>query len=269
MRVAHHEVEGVRGLSGRVVLVTGATGLLGGAIARRFVAEDAYVAVAARDVSHAADCIANEFEAGDPRLMAVALDLAQSASIDRAVEMVSNRWGRVNVLVANASLRDGLEVPFEAVTAAGFTRLFEVDVAGHFLCARRLVESRDPGQPLTIVFMSSIYAAVGVDPMSYPPEMPPAPVQYASAKAGVLGLSRYLAARWGSQGVRVNAVIAGGVETAQGPPPEFVRRYAATTMLGRMAKADEIATVVAFLASDDASYVSGESLSVDGGLTAW
>jgi NAD(P)-dependent dehydrogenase (short-subunit alcohol dehydrogenase family) len=99
--------------------------------------------------------------------------------------------------------------------------------------------------------------------------MAPTPVTYAATKSAISGLVAYLAATWREQGVRVNAVVAGGVARPDRQPGDFARRYAAKTMLGRMARPDEIAAAVAFLASDDSSYVTATTLTVDGGFTRW
>ncbi len=108
-----------------------------------------------------------------------------------------------------------------------------------------------------------------MNPDIYPPGMASTPVQYAAVKGAALGLTRWLAAFWGARAVRVNAVVAGGIASGERQPEEFVRAYSRKTMLGRMASADEIASAVAFLASQEASYVTGECLVVDGGFSAW
>jgi NAD(P)-dependent dehydrogenase (short-subunit alcohol dehydrogenase family) len=99
--------------------------------------------------------------------------------------------------------------------------------------------------------------------------MTPTPVQYSAVKAAAEGATRWLAAAWGERGVRVNALVAGGVASKQRQSSEFVKRYSEKTMLCRMALADEVASAAAFLASDEASYITGHCLVVDGGLTAW
>jgi NAD(P)-dependent dehydrogenase (short-subunit alcohol dehydrogenase family) len=99
--------------------------------------------------------------------------------------------------------------------------------------------------------------------------MLPTPVQYAAVKAAAEGATRWLAAMWGERGVRVNALVPGGVASTQRQSEEFVKRYSEKTMLRRMATAEEVASAAAFLASDEASYITGQCLVVDGGLTAW
>lgn len=259
----------MNGLAGRIALVTGATGLLGGAIVHRLVVEGARVAIASRHIDKSKSWI--EANGGDNagQLIPVELDLADEASIRAAWEHLVREAALPTILIANASRREGLARPISELSHSDFSRLFEVDVAGHFLCARYLVEHTPPGVNASVVFLSSVYALLGVDHRIYPHGMAPTPPQYASAKSGMIGLTKYLAALWGDRQVRINAVLAGGVRAANRQPDEFVHNYASKTMLRRMAAPDEIASAVTFLASDESSYITGECLKVDGGLAAW
>jgi NAD(P)-dependent dehydrogenase (short-subunit alcohol dehydrogenase family) len=196
------------------------------------------------------------------------MDLANAQSISDAVGELAGRVGVPTILIANASLREGLNVPWAQLTHDSIGKLFNVDVAGHILLMRECVD-RLEGKPASMVFLSSIYAHAGVDTGIYPAGMAGAPVQYAAAKAATEGATRWLAATWGARGVRVNALVPGGVASPMRQSEEFVKRYSAKTMLGRMASAEEIASAAAFLASDESSYITGQCLVVDGGLTAW
>jgi NAD(P)-dependent dehydrogenase (short-subunit alcohol dehydrogenase family) len=124
----------------------------------------------------------------------------------------------------------------------------------------------------SIVQTSSIYGLVAADPRIYEgSEYLGRPINtpavYAASKAAVVGLTRHLAAHWGGRGIRVNAVAPGGV--ASGQNETFQRRYSALVPMGRMAEAEEVVGAVLFLASDASSYVTGQTLAVDGGWTAW
>lgn len=255
----------MRGLQGRVALVTGATGLLGSAIAMRLAAEGTTVAIGSRNLSKAKRWVE---EAGNTKYIPLQIDLADEHSIAAGIEELRKGVGVPTVLVANASLREGLNVPLAELDHESLTKLFNVDVAGHVLLMRECVE-RLEGKPASLVFLSSIYAHVGVDASIYPAGMAGAPVQYAAVKAAAEGATRWLAATWGARGVRVNALVPGGVISSARQSEEFVKRYSMKTMLGRMASADEIASAAAFLASDESSYITGQCLVVDGGLTAW
>jgi NAD(P)-dependent dehydrogenase (short-subunit alcohol dehydrogenase family) len=255
----------MKGLKGRVALVTGGTGLLGSAIATRLAAEQATVAITSRDLSKAR-AWAEERENAAANYIPLQLDLADEKSIRTCLDCLEQQASVPTIIVANASLRERLGLPFEKITHESFTNLFGADIAGHILLLRQGVE-RLAGRPASVVFLSSIYAQVGVDHRIYPDGMAPTPVQYAAVKAAAEAATRWLAAAWGERGVRVNALVAGGVSSAQ--PNEFVKRYSEKTMLRRMALADEVASAAVFLASDEASYITGHCLVVDGGLTAW
>lgn len=259
----------MKGLSGCIALVTGATGLLGKAITLRLAASDVRVIVASRRIEKAKEWISEQASDCATKLFPVELDLTDESSIEFAFEQMAKKVGVPTILIANASLRDGLAIPFEQLIHDNFVQLFKVDVAGHFLCARNIVTRLGSDKTASLVFLSSIYGIVGVDHSIYPPGMLSTPPQYAAVKAGMLGLVRYLAALWGQQGVRVNAIVAGGVRSASRQSDEFVSNYARKTMLGRMAAPEEIANAVAFLSSDEASYITGECLVVDGGFSAW
>jgi len=257
----------MKGLKGRIALVTGGTGLLGSAIATRLAAEQASVAVSSRTLSKA-KAWAEQEERPNGKYIPVQLDLADEKSIRSCLDHIADQAGIPTIIVANASLREGVGVPFDEITLDSFASLFKVDIAGHILLLRHAVE-RLSGQSASIVFLSSIYAQVGVDHRIYPRGMEPTPVQYAAVKAAAEGTARWLAAIWGERGVRVNALVPGGIFSAQRQSDEFVKQYSGKTMLGRMALADEVASAAAFLASDEASYITGHCLVVDGGLTAW
>lgn len=259
----------MRGLADRVALVTGATGLLGTAISRRLAEEGCRVAAASRDLKKVEGWVSEQPQAVRPRLHAAELDLSQEKSIAAFFRGAASRSQMPTILVANASLRDGMFPGLKDLTLEHFSRLFSVDVGGHFLCARSMVEHLPAKQPASIVFLSSIYAVAGVDPSLYAPEPPPGMVNYAAVKSAMSGLVRSMASHWGSRGVRVNAVVAGGIRSRERQAEEFAAAFGRKTLLGRMAAADEVASAVAFLASDEASYITGESLVVDGGFSAW
>lgn len=250
----------MRGIDGHCVLVTGATGYLGKAIVKRLSEEGASIWAASRDLDKATEFVSSM---GIEKVYPCKLDLSDKSSIDEAFKMFHAQDKMPDILVANASLRDGLETDMSDLDYKNFANLFSVDVGGHFLCAQAMSSYRCT----SIVFVSSVYAINGVDMSIYFEGIAPAPLQYSTVKSGMLAMTKYLAARWGKHNIRVNAVVAGGIENNH--PKEFIDNYSKKTMLDRMGKPDEIASSIAFLVSEDASYITGECLVVDGGFSAW
>ena len=248
-------------LRGEIAVVTGGSGLIGSAICRRLAGEGAVVIAASRS---AATDRSRPARKSSGKIIPVVMDVTDERSVKTAFAEIVKRYSAPRILVANASCREALESSFDRIAAQHFADLCAVDIAGHFLCAQQFAAALPKDESGSIVFLSSIYAIAGADP-----ELSSAPPQYGAAKGALLGLTRSLAARWGRRGIRVNAVIAGGVEAPGRQSAKFRAAYRRKTMLRRMARAEEIASAVAFLASDDASYITGAALAVDGGYTAW
>ena len=235
--------------------------MIGSAICRRLAGEGAVVIAASRS---AATDRSRPARKSTGKIIPVVMDVTDERSVKTAFAEIVKRYGAPRILVANASCREALESSFDRIATQHFADLCAVDIAGHFLCAQQFAAALPKGESGSIVFLSSIYAIAGADPA-----ISSAPPQYGAAKGALLGLTRSLAARWGRRGIRVNAVIAGGVEAPGRQSAKFRAAYGRKTMLRRMARAEEIASAVAFLASDDASYITGAALAVDGGYTAW
>lgn len=263
-------------LRGRVAVVTGGTGILG----RRFAAAlaDHGAAVAVVDlVGDATEEAANDLTAayGVPAV-GVACDVADPSAVEAMVAEVESTLGPVDVLHNNAASKssslEGFFAATEDTTLATWREVMAVNLDGMFLVARafgRGMVSRGRG---SIVQTASIYGVVAPDQRIYEGSeylgmRISSPVVYSASKAGVVGLTRHLAAEWGAAGVRVNTLVPGGVRSGQNDT--FTARYSARVPLGRMAEADEMTGALVFLASDASSYVTGQTLVVDGGLSAW
>lgn len=258
----------MRGLESRIALVTGGTGLIGSAVARRFAEEGATVVIGSRSIDRARTWIEANGSGRQSSFIPCEMDLSDRESVKRAIARLNEESCLPSILIAAASTREGLGAPADSLTEENFAALFKTDIAGHYFCASEIVERRKEG-PVVVVWLSSIYGEVGVDHRIYPEGMAPTPVQYAAVKSAVSGTVAWLAARWGKQGVRVNGLVAGGVASSARQSAEFVARYSEKVMLGRLARPEEIASAAAFLASDEASYVTGTCLVVDGGFTRW
>lgn len=265
-------------LTGRVVILTGGAGLLGRSHAHALAGAGAHVVVADVDGEGAAQVASEVSQATGVAALGLRTDVADEASVRAMVQATLERFGRLDALVNNAAL----DPKFDPEHAAEHTNRFEdfpleawnqalaVNVTGMFLCAREVARPMLQAGRGVIVNVSSTYGLVGPDQRLYQREGEPPrfkPVTYSVAKAAALGLTRYLATYFAGTGIRVNALTPGGVYA--GHDEEFVRRYSARTVLGRMAEREEISAALLFLVSDASSYMTGANLVVDGGWTAW
>ena len=265
-------------ITDRVVIVTGGAGLLGRAHAMALASAGGNVVLA--DVQEqAAEKVAEEVRlrtGGD--CLAVKVDVTQAESVSALIEESLERYGRIDILVNNAALDPKFDVEpaslhsrsFEDYPLEAWQQSMDVNITGMFLCAQGVAPAMLEAGQGVIVNVSSTYGVVGPDQRLYEREGQPAqykPVTYSVTKAAVLGLTRYLATYYQGKGIRVNALTPGGVYA--GHDDEFVRRYSAKTILGRMAEKEEISSALLFLVSDASSYMTGANLVVDGGWTAW
>lgn len=257
----------MRGLSGKTALVTGGTGLIGGATCVRLAEEGAHVIVASRSLEKAAEWCASHRNAGT--LTPIELDVSSADSIAAAFDQLRTESLHLTILVATAIDTRWHATPFEQLDYEHFAGIGRADVAGNFLVARTLVDDLGDNESASIVLFSSIYGSAGVEHSIYPDGMMHSPVHYSATKAAVQGVTRWLAGYWGVRGIRVNAIVSGGVRDENRQGDEFVQRYNRRVMLDRMGYPHEIASAAAFLASDDASYITGTCLDVEGGLLAW
>lgn len=257
--------------SSRVVVLTGGGGLLGRAMVERLTADGATVAVVDRHADLAETAAKLAVTPG--RAKAYACDVADRAQLARLHEDVRADLGEVQALICNAATKsENFFEPFESFPIEDWNYVLGVNLTAPMLCAQEFgpgMASRGHG---VIVNTLSIYGIVAPDQRIYEGSLYEGrtintPAIYSASKAGLWGLTKYLASYWGAQGVRVNAVTPGGVFSGQNET--FERKYSARTMMGRMGEPHEIADAVTFLVSDRASYVTGHNLVVDGGLTSW
>lgn len=264
-------------LSGRTAIVTGAAGLLGREFARALA--EAGAAVVAADIRRdAAEEMAAALAEAGLAVRPAQVDVTSRPSVQSLVAQVERDAGRLDVLVNSAAL----DPKFDVAEAAKHTFSFEdfpleawnqglaVNLTGMFLACQAAAGLMRRGGSGSIINICSTYGLVGPDQRIYqragaPPRYKP--VVYSVSKAGVLGLTRYLATYFTGTNIRVNALTPGGVFNDQ--DDEFVRSYSSRTVLGRMARKDEMNGALLFLASDASSYMTGSNLVVDGGWTAW
>ena len=241
--------------------MTGGARGIGRAIAEKFVAEGATVTFADVDES-AGQKTASELTAAGIPVTFCRTDITVEADVQRAIEGIVARHGTLDVLVNNAGVNAYYDAT--AMTEAEWNRVFDVDLKGAWLCAKHALQPMKRAGRGSIVNIASIHASLTIAGM-FP---------YAAAKAGLLGLTRSLALEYGPAGIRVNAILPGYTRTrlveewlrTQPDPVAMERRVIEIQPLRRMAAPADIANVVAFVASDEASAITGASLAADCGL---
>jgi NAD(P)-dependent dehydrogenase (short-subunit alcohol dehydrogenase family) len=264
----------------KVVVVTGGFGQIGAEFVRSLHQRGARVAVTSR--SEVTDPAARlGIDDQDGRLLAVAMDITDQASVDAGLDRVVATWGVPTVVVNNAGLDTQpsappeVSGPFEEFPVEVFREVVDTNLVGTFLvtqaAGRRM---RDAGVGGSIVNVGSIYGMVSPvqDIYAYKAEDTGIPfikpVAYSAAKSGLYNLTRYCATYWGRAGIRVNTLTPSGVRRDT-QDAKFQANYIARMPIGRMAEADEYNGALVFLASDASTYMTGSNLVVDGGWTAW
>jgi glucose 1-dehydrogenase len=242
-------------LTGRVAIVTGAGSGIGYAIAERFGAAGAAVCVSYLGFEEEAKALAARL----PKAIAVRADVSVAADVQAMVERTVNELGGVDVLVNNAGIEK--EVPFLELEETTWDTILAVNLKGPFLCARACARvMRNAGRPGAIVNISSIHEDVPFPGFS----------SYCASKGGLRMLMRNLAVELAPYRIRVNNVAPGAIVTpineATLHDPEKLATLRRIVPLGRMGEAREVAEVALFLASDAASYVTGSTYYVDGGM---
>ncbi|MES2360478.1 MAG: SDR family oxidoreductase [Pseudomonadota bacterium] len=256
-------------LDGKVIVLTGAAGIIGIQIVKAFIDAGARVFAIDRDAALLEERLGPLHDA----LITCVADVARRDSLSQAHALLASRWGEPDALLNNAATKsENFFEPFETFPVDEWNEVMSVNLTGAMLCAQVFGSPMAERGRGSIVNTLSIYGIVAPDQRIYEGSeylgrAINTPAIYAASKAGLWGLTKYLAAYWGHKGVRVNAVTPGGVFSGQND--RFVENYSHRTPLGRMAQADDMVNAMRYLTSDAAKYVTGHNLVVDGGWTAW
>lgn len=246
-------------LKGKVAIITGGNGNLGREYSKALKAAGAKVAVL--DLKNSPP---------NPNARFYKTDITKKKEVEATLAKIEKDLGIPEILINNAALDfppnlSGEKETFENYPLEKWNAVLDVNLTGAFICAQVFGSRMAKNGGGSIINISSIYGLVSPDQRIYKNFVKP--VSYTVTKAGILGLTKYLATYWADKGVRVNSFTLGGVFNNQ--DKDFVVKYSQRTPLGRMAKKDEYNEAILFLASDTSSYMTGANLVIDGGWTAW
>ena len=242
-------------LSGRVAFVTGASQGIGRTCAVRLAKDGASVAVAARN-KEKLDELVDEISAAGGKAHAIALDVADENQVKSAVKAVIAQFGKIDVLVNNAGItRDQLVMRMKRTD---WDAVLQTNLTSAYLCIQQVIPSMLKQRWGRIVNITSVFGQMGQAGQA----------NYSASKAGLIGLTMAIAREVGSRSITCNAVAPGFIETAMTAvlSDEFKQSAVKQIPLGRVGTSEDVASTVAFLASDEASYITGHVLNVNGGM---
>jgi len=244
-------------LAGRVAVVTGGARGIGLATVRRFLAEGAQVAVWDLDPGEAAAGLRDSHTGAE--VLSAAVDVRDATAVRQAARNIVERTGRIDILVNNAGTTVGF-VPAVQLTEDAWRSVVDTNLGGALHCTQAVVPFMARQRWGRIINVSSVLAEYGT----------PGHTAYVATKAGLVGMTKVWAREFGPSGITVNAVRPGYIVTAMnaGNPPQLVEQVLARTPLGRLGEPDDVASLFRFLCSDEAGFITGAVVPVDGGLIA-
>ena len=257
-------------LDGRVAIVTGGRGLYGASISAGLCEMGATVVIASRNGEKCEE-LAQELRQAGHNAVGMSLDLSDDASIKALVKQVYDRFGRIDILVNNAVDRRNM-TPLSTATRQKLQDSASVNLNGQILLSQAVLEYMIPAEQGSIINISSMRGLDCPHFPLYPEGFGDQPVNYTTEKWAMVGLTKYMAGRYGKHHIRVNCIAPGGFNPGLSDDPakkQFVQNYIENCPLGCWANEDDIKGPVAFLASDAANYVTGATLVMDGGWTIW
>jgi len=241
---------------GKVAIVTGGASGIGEATVRAFVREGANVVIA--DYADHGQQLADELAGEHQQAIFIKTDVTKTKAVQELIARTVENYGRLDIMFANAGIAaDG---PIDELDESAWQKTIDINLTGVYLCDKYAIDQMRSQGGGVIVNCGSIHSHVGKSGVT----------AYAAAKGGVKLLTQTLAIDYGTQNIRVNAVCPGYIDTPllKDIPDEGKQALIALHPMGRLGRAEEVASAVLFLASDEASFITGSSLMVDGGYTA-
>ncbi|MGE5703959.1 MAG: SDR family NAD(P)-dependent oxidoreductase [Clostridia bacterium] len=246
-------------LTGRVAIVTGGSKGLGAGMAKALAIQGADVAIVSRNADEG-EVVAAEIRSMGRRAIAIAVDVQQVESLARMVQQVKAELGRLDILVNNAGV--GVTRMALDVSEADWDKVIDTNLKGVFFCAQAaasVMKEQGGGKIINIASVAGEIGAAGMAP-------------YCASKAGVINLTRALAKEWARYNINVNAIGPGYIKTAMNETelsdPAFLKKVLSTLSIRRLGELDDLAGTVVLLASDASSYITGQTIFIDGGNLA-
>ena len=267
----------VSSLNGKTAIITGGAGILGKHFSEGLAGCGSHVVVVDLNEKEGEMIARDLTRRYGQQCISIVCDVSEPTSVSSMVDEVMKQFGDINVLHNNAASKssnlEAFFAPFEEYTLDQWREVTKVNLDGMFLVAqavgRKMVEQSRGG---SIIQTASIYGLLAPDSRiyegsSYMGRAINTPAVYSASKAAVIGLTKYLATYWADKNIRVNCITPGGAESGQNDT--FKEKYSNRVPLGRMAQAEEMVGALLYLASDASSYVTGQNIIIDGGLSAW
>jgi len=255
-------------LKGKVAIVTGGAGYLGSEISKALAGFGATVMVLGRTKQVLKDFVNQNQPLYGNRFKYFVCDVTDENSFKEVVEEVISTYETVDILVNNAYGKQ--DESFDELTKEAWNNALDISLTHYFTCSKAVSSIMLEKKSGSIINISSIYGFLGTDQRVYEPLGKKTPLHYSVAKGGILQMTRHLAMLWAEDGIRVNAISPGVFPPKRGPERlDYMRELTMRVPLGRVGQPNDLAGVIALLASEAASYITGQNLIVDGGWSVW